>query len=199
MYTVIGMPKSRAARVIWMLEELREPYRIDPCLPHSQSATENNPSGKIPALIEADGHILVDSLAILTYLADKYQKFTHPAGTRERALQDSLTQFAADDLETPLWTAAKHSFILPEDKRVKAVKATCKWEFARSLEVLDQRLGERQFAVGDDFTIADLMLTNCILWSKMARFDPPPPRILAYAERIADRPAHRAAVDKGSF
>ena len=198
MYKVIGTPKSRASRVIWMLEELELAYEIDPALPHSDSANAHNPSGKVPALVDDEG-VLVDSVAICQYLADKYGQFTYAAGTRERALQDSFTQFAADDLETPLWTAAKHSFVLPAEQRIKEVKPPCKWEFARSLNSLEQRLGSGPYLMGELFTVADLLVTNCIIWSKSAKFDPPPVKVAAYAENVANRPAHLRAVAKGAL
>lgn len=182
-----------------MLEELALPYEIDACLPHAESAKALNPSGKIPVLVEPDGGTLLDSIAIVQYLADQHQRFTFAAGTRERAVQDSFTQFAADDLETPLWTAAKHSFVLPADKRVRAVKPTCNWEFGRSLQALEARLGDGPYLMGEEFTVADLIMTNCILWGRMAKFDPPPKRVEDYAERVSSRPAHQRAIEQGSF
>ena len=128
MYTVIGTPKTRGFRVIWMLEELGERYDIDACGPHSEAISGVNPSGKVPALKDGDD-IVIDSVAICQYLADKHGKFTAPAGTVERAKQDSFTHFALDEVDAILWTNARHSFVLPQEKRVEAVKDTCKWEF----------------------------------------------------------------------
>lgn len=198
MYKVIGMPMSRASRIIWMLEELQLDYDIEPALPGSESALAHNASGKIPILLDDEG-ALVDSVAICQYLADKSGRFTYPAGTRERAIQDSFTQFAADDLETPLWTAAKHSFVLPKEQRVKEVKPSCKWEFAHSLEALEQRLGAGPYLMGDEFTVADLMVTNCILWSAAAKFDAPSAKIQAYVDGVTARPAHQRAIARGAF
>ena len=85
MYTVIGGTKSRAFRVMWMLEELGQPYTLNPAAPRSEEARKYNPSGKIPALVDGD-EVLTDSLAIMTYLADKHGALTAPAGTPERAV-----------------------------------------------------------------------------------------------------------------
>ena len=71
MYTVIGGTKSRAFRVMWMLEELSQPYALNPAAPRSEEARKYNPSGKIPAIVDGD-EVLTDSLAIMTYLADKH-------------------------------------------------------------------------------------------------------------------------------
>ena len=37
MYKLIGSPKTRAIRVVWMLEELGLDYEIDPAGPHSDA------------------------------------------------------------------------------------------------------------------------------------------------------------------
>ena len=43
MYTVIGGTKSRAFRVMWMLEELGQPYALNPAAPRSEEARKYNP------------------------------------------------------------------------------------------------------------------------------------------------------------
>ncbi len=68
-YTVIGLPPTRAIRVIWALEEIGLDYKIEPARPHSDPITSVNPSGKVPALRveETDGKTfeIIDSVAIL--------------------------------------------------------------------------------------------------------------------------------------
>ena len=54
MYTVIGDLKSRAFRVVWMLEELGAPYTHRAAAPGSEAARAVNPSGKVPVLMVQD-------------------------------------------------------------------------------------------------------------------------------------------------
>ena len=61
MYKVIGATKSRAMRVMWMLEELGQPYEHVPCGPRSDAAKQYNPSGKIPALVDGDDRFGCDN------------------------------------------------------------------------------------------------------------------------------------------
>ena len=132
MYTVIGSLKTRAIRVAWMLEELGQPYTIEAIRPRDPAVAALNPSGKVPVLKDG-ANVLLDSTAICQYLADKHGALTFPAGTIERAHQDSFTQFALDELDATLWVAAKHTFVLPAELRVEAVKAACKFDFERAL------------------------------------------------------------------
>ncbi|MEJ8474914.1 glutathione S-transferase family protein [Roseibium algae] len=196
MYKVIGTPQSRALRVIWVLEELGEDYTLDPAFPQTDIVRANNSTGKIPVLIDGDD-ILTDSIAICTYLADKHGNLTFPAGSIERARQDSFTQFAVDELEGALWTAAKNTFVHPEDIRVPAVKNVCKIEFAKALKTLEERLGNKPYVMGNTFTIADIIIGHCSGWATSAKFDLPETGTIAdYFQRLRERPAYQSLLEK---
>ena len=193
MYTVIGTVKSRAARVLWMLEELAVTFEHVSAPPRSAGVTEFNPAGKVPVLIE-DGTPITDSTAIIQYLADKHGKLTHPAGTLDRARQDSLTQFLLDEFDANLWTAARHSFVLPEELRHAAIKNTLRWEFERSQKTLMQRMGEGPFLMGEVMTVPDIILTHCGNWALSARFPIVEHRLTDYLARMRKRPAYQRAM-----
>ncbi|MCP3971900.1 MAG: glutathione S-transferase family protein [Rhodobacteraceae bacterium] len=192
MYTVIGNARTRAFRILWMLEELGVPYTHIPAAPHADEVRSHYPAGKVPVLIE-DGTALTDSTAILTYLADKHSAFTFPAGTLDRAHQDGHTQFILDEMDALLWTAARHSFILPEQDRVPDVKNSLKREFVHSLERLQQRLGEGPYLMGDTMTIADILAGHCSRWAENAKFPDAPAPLQVYFERLRNRPAWQRA------
>ncbi|PVH27922.1 glutathione S-transferase family protein [Pararhodobacter oceanensis] len=194
-YTLIGAAQTRAARPLWMLEELGLSYTHVPVKPHAPDVTEHYPSGKVPVLL-VDGEPISDSTAIIQYLADAHGRFTAPAGTIERARQDSLLHCLLDEFDAVLWTGARHSFILPEDKRVGAVKDSLRWEFSRNQARLVARMGDAEFVAGDEFTIADIVLTHCLIWAKAAKFEITEPQLLAYFDRLKQRPALRRALSK---
>ncbi|MFV0382468.1 glutathione S-transferase family protein [Paracoccus sp. (in: a-proteobacteria)] len=188
MYTVIGTTQSRTMRVLWMLEELGEPYTHVAATPRSDGVVQFNPAGKVPVLID-DGTPITDSTAILTYLADRHGKLTYPAGTLERARQDSLTQFLLDEFDAALWLAARHSFILPEEMRMGAIKNTLRWEFERSQKTLIHRMGGGEYVMGDRMTVPDFILTHCLGWALTARFPIIEAALSDYLDRMRKRPA----------
>lgn len=188
MYKVIGSPKTRAFRVIWMLNELGEAFELDPVPPRDLKLAELNPSLKVPVLQDGNDYV-IDSVAICQYLADKHGKMTFPAGTIQRAHQDSFTQFAMDDVESSLWTAAKHTFALPAEYRVADVKRACKFDFDRAMTTLSQRLGDKTFVMGDTFTVPDLLLGHCAGWAASMGWTPPEGNVSAYIKRVRERPA----------
>jgi glutathione S-transferase len=192
MYTVIGTTKSRALRVVWMLEELGQPYDHIPAGPRSEDARRHNPSGKIPALL-VDGQAITDSVAIMTYLADRHGALTYPAGTLDRARQDGFTNLINDEFDAVLWMAGRHSFVLPEEMRLPAIKESLRWEFDRSATRLGDTLGDKPFLMGEDVTIPDLLLAHCTRWATAANFPVTDARIIAHRDRMLARPAFQRA------
>lgn len=193
MFTVIGTVQSRAMRVLWMLEELGLAYDHIPAAPRSEGVVAFNPAGKVPVLIE-DGTPITNSTAIITYLADREGRLTHPAGTLDRARQDSLTQFLLDEFDANLWMAARHSFVLPQEMRQAGIKNTLRWEFERSQKTLLHRMGEGPFVMGDTMTVPDIILAHCLTWALAARFPIVDHRLTGYLDAMRARPAYQRAL-----
>tara|TARA_R110002049_G_scaffold44333_5_gene130023 strand:+ start:75107 stop:75700 length:594 start_codon:yes stop_codon:yes gene_type:complete len=194
MYTVIGATKSRAFRVMWMLEEIGQPYDLNPAAARSDEAKKFNPSGKIPALVDG-ADVLTDSVAIMTYLADKHGQLTAPAGTPDRARQDAMTLWLIDEFDAILWAAAKHSFVFPEEARVPAIKESLRAEFERAAATLCDRL-DGPFLMGDQISLPDLLAVHCINWSIGANFPRVDDKLNLWAKSMRDRPAFQAAMAK---
>jgi glutathione S-transferase len=191
MYQLYGSTKTRTMRVVWLLHELGQPFDHFPEAPRSENVRRLHSSGKVPVLV-VDGTILTDSTAIMTYLCDKHGDFTHPAGSLDRARQDGLTQMLLDEFDALLWTGSRHSFILPPDQRVPAIKDSLRWEFANHAKRLADRLAG-PFLMGDRMTLPDIILTHCLIWAKVAKFDIAEPDLLAYLDRMCARPAYLSA------
>ncbi|WP_334191582.1 glutathione S-transferase family protein [Pararhodobacter sp.] len=195
-YTLIGAASTRAGRALWMLEELGVPYEHVGVKPHAEEVTRHYPRGKVPVLL-VDGEPLTDSTAIIQYLADAHGQFTAAAGTLDRARQDAMLHLLLDEFDAVLWTSARHSFILPAERRVPEVKESLRWEFSVNQASLVRRMGDRPYVTGDSFTVADVVLAHCLIWARAAKFEITEPALHAYAGRIAERPAFRRVFMKG--
>jgi len=191
MYKLVGNRATRAFRPLWMLEELGVRYEHVPAAPRSEEVRALSPSGKVPVLVDGED-VISDSTAILTYLADRHGAFTRPAGTVARARQDAWTFRVLDEVDALLWTAARHSFILPEDQRVPAVKESLKIEFAQNLERIAVDLSSDCLA-GDDLTVPDFLLAHCLGWARNAGFPDAPEVLVEYLRRLRTRPAFERA------
>ncbi|MEM8578768.1 MAG: glutathione S-transferase family protein [Pseudomonadota bacterium] len=193
MYTLIGSTKTRALRVSWMLEELGQDYTQMQAGPGSPEARAHNPLGKIPALVDGDA-TLTDSVAIMTYLADKHGALTAPAGTPARARQDAMMLWIIDEMDALLWTLTKHTAILPEDVRVPDIARGLQAEYAKSLAVLSERLGDGPFLMGEEISVPDLLAVHCLGWGHMTRLAQMDDRLKAWAKGLRARPAYERAL-----
>lgn len=195
MYRLHGQIKSRALRPLWLLEELGVPFEFHLVSPRSPEAFALSPLGKIPIMETEDGP-LFDSVAMMTFLADRHGAFTHAPGTYARARQDGMTNTILETFDAVLWSYAKHSFVLPEDQRVAAVKPSLKWQFGRYAEIMSDLLADRPYLMGDDPTIPDILLAHCCGWAAGLKFDLPD-GLRQHMTHMRARPAFRRALAHG--
>ena len=189
MYKVLGIAQSRAFRVLWMLEEIGECYEHISAKPGSSEILKFNVSGKVPVLLDGKD-VLTDSSAIVSYLGDKHKKLSFQSGSIERAYQDSMVFRIIDEVDMILWLAARHSFILPEERRVNAIKPSLKWEFERNIDrIMSEK--ESKFLMGDEFMLPDIILAHCGSWARSAKFPLENRRFNDYINLCYDRPTVR--------
>ena len=118
----------------------------------------------------------------------RYAANLQTSKTPDSVIAHSWIHFAQCDLEAPLWLKAKHSFILPEDMRLDVGNIT-KFEFAKAIEAMEARLGNNQFALGDRFTAADVILGHSGSWARNAKFEIASDTVNDYLDRVLGRDA----------
>lgn len=123
-----------------------------------------NPNGKIPA-IDDDGIIVFDSSAILLYLAEKTDKFLPAKTPANRAELLSWLMFVASGVGPFLGQAVHFKLYAPE--RFEYAYDRYQYEADRHLGVLNERLANRQYMVGDCYTIVDMSIWG---WARLANF-----------------------------
>ena len=190
-----GHPNSRATRVLWALEEVQAEYEyVHVDLKTGQGRSDSylalNPAGKVPTLVDGD-LVITESAAICLYVGDKFPEsgLVPSIGTAERADCYRWVSFAISELEQPLWTIAKHRFVLPEEKRVAAILQTAFWEFSVAAGVLAKGIADRPYATGEQFTAADILLGHTLAWARSTRIELGHDSLIVYADRVLDRPA----------
>ncbi len=197
-YRLYGLAGTRSIRVSWLLEELELEYEFISLLPHSKEILAVNPSGKIPTLL-VDNHPISDSAAICLYLCDKHPQkgLSAPCATIERAEIDSWLYFAQSELEAPVWAYRKHkktTQLIPDNLKIN-IKDWVEFEFSRSVETLLTRLGSRDYAMGDNFSVVDIFLAQIGQWARHERLAIPE-KYRRYIDRIWARPALARARQK---
>lgn len=167
MITLHGAATSRASRSLLALEELGLAYAHEPVAPWSDAgdpaAVERlrrlNPNARVPVL-EDDGLVLWESMAINLYLADRYGGAPFwPSEPRERALVYQWSLWSQTEVDV----RSRHVARLHGDA---ASKRRAEAERLAALGVVDRALAGRAYLLGAEFTLADLNLasTLCEPW-----------------------------------
>lgn len=158
MIDVYTWATPNGTKVVAALEECSLPYRLVPVnLGRNEQSLSDylaiNPNGKIPSIVDSDGFSLFESGAILWYLAEKTGLLL-PSNKNSRHLVNQWVMFQMSAIG-PIF-GQLHHFKASAPEAMPYVLARFSNESKRLLAVLDGQLAQRQFLVGDDYTIADV-------------------------------------------
>lgn len=185
--------QTRAFRIVWMLEELGEPYeRIRVGIRDGENKDDPDfraasPMGKVPAIIDGPTK-LWDSGAICLYLADKY-----PEAGLGISMDDPRR---GEFLQWLMFTnaviepAMVEKFMNLEPKPQSYGHGS----FDSMIAVLERGLAGGPWIMGDNFTAADVLLGSSIHVMDLFAILPDSPILKDYADRCRDRPALQTAL-----
>src|SRR3954464_8561579 len=184
-------PYSRAATVLWMLEEVGVEYelRFVDLLSGAHKAPELvalNPMGKLPILTDGD-QVVTEGAAIGLYLADRYG-----LGRLALAPEDPVRGTYLR------WSLFAPSVVEP-GSMAKANGWTAKasqagWgDHESMLNAMEVAITGRDYILGDSFSMADAIFGGTLRYMLRFKLLEARPLFTAYAERLAARPALRRA------
>jgi glutathione S-transferase len=193
-------PRSRSARIVWLLEEIGLPYEIQALqfTPESMKGPEYlevNPLGKVPS-IQDNGLTMYESGAIVEYILEKYGKgrLAPAPGSAGRPMFLQWLHFAEATAMPPLADIAQHSFLRAEADRIPAVVADAQVRACAVLDVIETALAGRQYLLGDQFSAADIMMGYSLQLARwFGLLTDKYPNIVAYMGRLEQRPAFSKA------
>lgn len=189
--TLYHHPYSRAASVVWQLEEVGQAYTLAPVQIMAGEQKQPallalNPMGKLPVITDGDV-VVTETAAIGLYLADRYA-----AGRLAPALDDPRRGAYLR------WSLFAPSVVEPASM-AKAAGWTYRegaagWgNHAAMVEALRAALSGGPFVLGDDFSMADVILGSTLRYMLQFKMLDAEPLFDAYVARITDRPAWRRA------
>ncbi len=217
MIRVHHLDNSRSQRVLWLLEELQQPYEVirytrDPdtmLAPDTLRAV--HPLGKSP-VVELDGRTLVESGAIVEALVERFDTghALSPAADDEDA-RDRYRQwlhYAEGSAMPPLLLTlvfarirnAPMPFFVRPIARGIADTATRRFvgpQLATHLGYVERELGARTWFAGDRFTAVDIQMSFPLEAAVARAGSHVGPNIRRFVERIQARPAYRRALEAG--
>ena len=157
--TIFGTPASRTWRTLWMAKEVGAEYAHDPIdfrtdRIKSPAYLAINPNAQVPSMRDGD-FVLWQSFAINLYLARKYPSPVSPANLEEEMLAVQWSMWALVEIEA-FAVDLFHELEEPPEKQRSELIEHLRQKLPKPLAVLNGVLTERDFLLGDRFTVADL-------------------------------------------
>lgn len=149
-----------------------------------------NPQGKVPALELDDGTVLTETVAIVQYIADLKpdRRLLAPAGCVARYQTLAWLNFIATDLQGSFYLL--FSADTPDE-----FSLTIRDRLQKNFQWVNDEVNDRQWLMGQHFTVADACLFTVVRWAKAAKLSLTGMDALAvWFERVAERPAVAAAL-----
>jgi len=196
MLRIHGSARSRALRTLWMAFELNLRYEHNELLPRSPGTKTPeflamNPNAQLP-VIEDDGFVLYESMAINFYLAKKHKSPLYPSDPKQEALALQWSLWETDKLDRQLVNYVNHTTALPADQRDKSIADAAWTAVVPAMDALNTSLSKTRWLAGPDFSVADLNVAGALyrgLSMDLARW----PAVKEWLERCWDRPAAKKA------
>jgi glutathione S-transferase len=152
-----------------------------------------NALGKVPVLEDGD-FVLPESAAILWYVESKHPTPPLvPALSQSRAQVDLWVRLCDANMGRHAGTVIFPKRFLPPAKWDQAAMAAASAELQKHLELVETQLADREFLVGDTFTLADIVYLPMLHFLGLMDVEAGP-RVQAWSARLAARPSAQATV-----
>jgi glutathione S-transferase len=185
---------GRPRRVRWAFEEAGAPYEwivMDEETGRGEEHARRHPLGRVPVLESDDGR-LHESAAICLHVADLNpgSGLIAATGSHDRGRIYQWSFFAMTELETAMIAA-----IRAKRSGDEAAATAAQARLAKAVVALEEALAGSDYLLGDEFTIADVIVGGVCFSARQYDVLPDAPNVAAYLERLDARPAKQRAYD----
>ena len=147
-----------------------------------------NPVGKTPVFFD-DGKRMIESVAIIEYLANKYANGKLSRNATDADYGDYLQwmEFGEAGMGGYVGQLLGHSMLLPEEFRIESMRIWAEGETKNCLNFLEDNLQGKDYLL-DEFSLADISVGYILFLVKISRNG----KLMgdatkAYFDRLADR------------
>lgn len=191
----------RSMRIKWLLHELDLPHEEKLYNFYNEERVQPeylkiNPGGTFPA-VEDGNLVLAESGAVINHILRKYGNGRfQPKGLDDQAMVDQWMFWSEGNFAIQQRYFWDHSVPFPAciSEPIDSVGQEGKRQAIKYSLQLELALRDTGYAVGDDLTAADFMLSFPIYLANNAGWFKTRPKIQAYLKRITDRPAWKTAI-----
>ena len=170
--TLYEAPMSSAMPVLQVLGELDIPFeRVTLDLAKRDQKQPDflrlNPNGKVPTLV-VDGTPMFEALAVMQYLGERFgvERGLWPAAdspARLEALSWSAWAYVTYGSAIRRLLQAEHERV-PKEQHNAAQARAVREELGELLTILNDRLASRDYIVGSEFSLADVIVGSAVIW-----------------------------------
>ncbi len=201
MLTLHFAPNSRAGRILWLLEELQLPYKLNRMDFHpkdlkSDEHRSRHPLGRVPVLDDGDVSIY-ESGAIVEYVLERHKNAGMKPSTDAPEFPAYLQwlHYCEGMVMPPVNTIVVQTVLLPAARRDETALAQAQKLLNRSLVPVEEALEGKEYLIGD-FSAADIMLGHaCFMANRLGCVTQEMANLKSYVARIAQRPAFDKAIN----
>jgi glutathione S-transferase len=151
-----------------------------------------SPKGAVPVLVLENGETLTENAAVLQYIADLRPErgLAPPPGHTDRYRLQEWLSFVGNEIHK--------AFLFPTFwYKDDAAKAAARDRIGKSVTIAADHLAQRQYLIGDRFTVADGYLAWSLLLLGRGGVDVATwPSLVEFLARIQARPQVKAAIDQ---
>ena len=203
MIKIFHVPHSRSVRVIWLMEELQEPYELETiAFPTDDAFRSLSPTASVPTIVDGD-IVMSESIAILQYLTGRRlqksmeMKITVGPNPDPAAYAEHLQflHLGEASLMAPLAILGITRRRAPADQQANFTTELCEQRLVTRMGALERRLADgRTWITGADFTIADISVGYALGYARYCELDSLiGTQAAAYLDRVQARPAYQRA------
>ena len=161
-----------------------------------------SPNNRMPAIVDRSGGKcepipVFESGAIMLYLAEKYGRFLPSSAVERKEVNEWL--FWQTGNQGPMMGQHSHFFnYAPDEERHGYGRKRYEAESIRCLSVLNKRLENRNWIVGDSYSIADIINFPWVLIAKAMQLPLDDfPHLARWRQTVKERPAVQRGVALG--
>ncbi len=202
MIQVHHLNNSRSHRILWLLEEMNQPYEVisyqrdRATMLAPPELAKIHPLGKSPVI--KDGElVLAESGAIVEYLVGKYGggKLIPPIGSEDHVKYLYWFHFAEGSAMPPLLLKLYFSRVISAPaSQIARIDA----QIAAQLDYMNAELARRRYFAGDNFSAADIQMSfPLVAAAARGGFDKGRRHLWKYFQELQDRPAWQRATARG--
>lgn len=208
MITIYHVPSSRSQRIVWLMEEMQEAYRLESFgIPVPESFLQINPLGSVPTITDDDAEepiTMFESIGILLYITGRRLVAGNDAAKalavgplpdpEHYAAHLQMLHFGEADLATPIGTVFRTRVFTGE--QTNNTIADQLGQLEKRLAYLDSYLSDgREWVTGERFTIADISIGYAFLLAEFTKCEVQlPANVAAYWQRLQARPAYKRSL-----